>query len=821
MKINTVKHWGLALCVSAALASLNGCSQTANQQTSDSTNVTSVAEPTYLSAADASLFDLQQVRVTDGPFAHAMHTNVKYLLAMEPDRLLAPYLRESGLEPKTDSYANWENSGLDGHIGGHYVSALSLAYAATGDQALLGRLEYMLDELKRAQDAGNGYLGGIPNSAAMWAEIKAGTIKAGSFSLNDRWVPLYNIDKIFHGLRDAYEIAHQEQAKTMLLALGEWTLDITAGLTDEQIQQMLVSEHGGLNEVFADMAAISGDERYLALARKFTHQTILQPLTESQDKLTGLHANTQIPKIIGALRVAELDDDQVWADAAKFFWNTVSQHRSVSIGGNSVREHFHDDDNFTAMVEDAQGPETCNTYNMMKLSKMLFLRTGEQRYLEFYERATYNHILSSQHPEHGGLVYFTSMRPGHYRMYSSVHDSMWCCVGSGIDNQSKYGELVFTHKDDAVWVNLFMPATLNWQDKGVIIQQRTRFPDADGVTIEVNPGDQATTFALNIRQPEWATDDLTVAVNGKPVDAPLSNGYHQISREWQAGDKVSFSLNPDLHVEQLPDGQDYYSVLYGPVVMATPVTAFANEQLNFVSDDSRMGHVAAGPVCPPEALPMMLGEPQAFLSALQRQDSKALAFTATGHVGIADPIDAAAPTTLIPFFRLHDSRYQVYWPQMNESGFNEFVTEAKSRTALAAELQAKTVDQITPGEQQPEVEHDFKSESSESGVYKGRHWRHAHANGYFQYRLANPELRAKTLQISYSKDDTNRQFNILINGETLAQVSLPVGAPDSDFYHVDYPLTAAMKAAESLVIRFEAAPDSMAGGIYGIRLLAE
>ena len=210
---------------------------------------------------------------------------------------------------------------------------------------------------------------------------------------------------------------------------------------------------------------------------------------------------------------------------------------------------------------------------------------------------------------------------------------------------------------------------------------------------------------------------------------------------------------------------------------------------------------------------------EAFLSALQRQDSKALAFTATGHVGIADPIDATAPTTLIPFFRLHDSRYQVYWPQMNESGFNDFVAEAKSRTALDAELQAKTVDQITPGEQQPEVEHDFKSESSESGVYKGRHWRHS--SGYFQYRLANPELRAKTLQISYSKDDTNRQFNILINGETLAQVSLPVGAPDSDFYHVDYPLTAAMKAAESLVIRFEAAPDSMAGGIYGIRLLAE
>ena len=819
MKINTVKHWGLALCVSAALASLNGCSQTANQQTSDSTNVTSVAEPTYLSAADASLFDLQQVRITDGPFAHAMHTNVNYLLAMEPDRLLAPYLRESGLEPKTDSYANWENSGLDGHIGGHYVSALSLAYAATGDQALLGRLEYMLDELKRAQDAGNGYLGGIPNSAAMWAEIKAGTIKAGSFSLNDRWVPLYNIDKIFHGLRDAYEIAHQEQAKTMLLALGEWTLDITAGLTDEQIQQMLVSEHGGLNEVFADMAAISGDERYLALARKFTHQTILQPLTESQDKLTGLHANTQIPKIIGALRVAELDNDQVWADAAKFFWNTVSQHRSVSIGGNSVREHFHDDDNFTAMIEDAQGPETCNTYNMMKLSKMLFLRTGEQRYLEFYERATYNHILSSQHPQHGGLVYFTSMRPGHYRMYSSVHESMWCCVGSGIENHSKYGELVFTHKDDAIWVNLFMPATLNWQDKGVIIQQHTRFPDADNVTIEVSPGDQATTFALNIRQPEWATDNLTVAVNGEPVDAPLSDGYHQITREWQAGDKVSFSLKPDLHVEQLPDGQDYYSVLYGPVVMATPVTAFSDEQINFVSDDSRMGHVAAGPVCPPEALPMMLGEPQTFLANLERTQQPELAFTATSNVAIAKPVKTSAPTTLIPFFRLHDARYQVYWPQLNEAGFNEFVTDAKAEASAVSALQAITVDKVTPGEQQPEVEHDFVGENTRAGVNNGMHWRDA--SGYFQYQLSNTDRRAKSLRITYFKGDVNRRFTININGEVLAEVALPVGSPASDFYTVDYPLSPSIQQADQLVLKFQAGSGSVAGGIYGVRLIAE
>jgi len=820
MKIITVKHWGLALCVSAALVTLNGCSQPADQQSSESTPTAGkTSAHSTVSAVNASLFDLQQVRITDGPFAHAMHTNVNYLLAMEPDRLLAPYLREAGLKPQTDSYGNWENTGLDGHIGGHYLSALSLGYAATGDQALLDRLEYMLDQLKLAQEAGEGYLGGIPNSKAMWAEIKAGKIKADLFSLNDRWVPLYNIDKIFHGLRDAYEIAHREQARTMLLDLGEWMLDITAELSDEQIQQMLYSEHGGLNEVFADMAAISGDERYLVLARQFTHQKIIQPLTQHQDKLTGLHANTQIPKIIGALRVAELDDDKVWEDAASFFWKTVSQHRSVSIGGNSVREHFHDEQDFTPMVEDIEGPETCNTYNMMKLSKMLFLRTGEQRYLDFYERATYNHILSSQHPEHGGLVYFTSMRPGHYRMYSSVQDSMWCCVGSGIENHSKYGELVFTHSGDSLWVNLFMPATLNWQDKGVLIQQNTRFPDDDKVTLEVNPSNDSATFTLNIRQPQWADESLQLAVNGEVVETPVADGYLQLRREWQAGDTVTLSLNPALHVEQLPDGQDYYSVMYGPVVMATPVTAFANEHLNFVADDSRMGHIAAGPVCPPEALPIMLGEPQTFLANLERTQQPELAFTVTSNVAIADPVEASAPTTLIPFFRLHDARYQVYWPQLNEAGFSEFVADAKAKATAASALQAITVDKVTPGEQQPEVEHDFVGENTRAGVNNGMHWRDA--SGYFQYQLSNPDRRAKSLRITYFKGDVNRQFTININGEVLAEVALPVGSPASDFYTVDYPLSPSMQQADKLKLKFQAGKDSVAGGIYGVRLIAE
>ncbi|MEQ5809784.1 glycoside hydrolase family 127 protein [Alteromonas sp. NFXS44] len=819
MAKTTPVFWRTLLCAAISAALLSGCGKP-SQTTSAQKEATETASATVIHEVSKQQLDfpLAQVQVTDGPFLHAQQTNVKYIMAMDPDRLLAPYLKEAGLKPKAENYGNWENTGLDGHIGGHYLSALSLAWAATGSSQIKDRLDYMLSELARAQKATGGYLGGIPDGKAMWDEIRNGEIKADLFSLNDRWVPLYNIDKIFHGLRDAYQIGGSEQAKRMLLASGEWMLSVTDSLSDEQIQQMLYSEHGGLNEVFGDMALISRDPRYLKLAKQFSHQRILTPLEQKTDQLTGLHANTQIPKVIGFLKVAEVSDNKAWEDAADFFWATVSKERSVTIGGNSVREHFHDKADFTPMVEDVEGPETCNTYNMMKLSKMLYLRTGEARYLAFYERAMYNHILSSQHPDHGGLVYFTPMRPGHYRMYSSVQDSMWCCVGSGIENHSKYGELAYTHKDDALWINLFLPSQLNWQEQGWTITQQTQFPDDNNVTVTLNAGSDAKPFTLNIRKPGWLTDNMAVKVNGEAVDVAENEGFITLTGPWKDGDVISFSLPAKPYVEQLPDGQDYYSILYGPVVLATKVQAFANEKLNFVADDSRMGHIASGQVCPPEALPVMLGDPDTFLAGLKRVQDAPLSFVASENIAIANKPDVDS-VTLIPFFRLHDSRYEVYMPQLSEAGFSAFVENAKAQAAEKEALREITVDTINPGEQQPEVEHNFRGEQTRAGVNNGNHWRDATA--WFSYELKNPEKRAKTLRLTYFKGDQNRRFRILINGETLATVDLPVHASEEDLYQVDYPLPVSLQNAEVLTLKFEAEQDSVAGGLYGIRLISE
>ncbi len=816
------RTWRTLLCA-GVLSALTAC-QTTPTASSPSVKQNDAYTSLYPEPQAQHLYALDRVNLNASPFQHAQQTNLRYLLALDADKLLAPYLREAGVETKAPTYGNWEGSGLDGHIGGHYLTALSLAWATTGDEAISQRLDYMLSELSRAQEATSGYLGGIPGSAQMWAEIQKGEIKADLFSLNERWVPLYNIDKIFHGLRDAYVVGKRENAKNMLSALGEWMLDITENLSDEQIQEMLYSEHGGLNAAFADMAVILDDPRYLQLAKRFTHDRIVEPLTRSKDTLTGLHANTQIPKIVGALKVAELSDNKVWEEAAVYFWETVSQERSVSIGGNSVREHFHGKDDFTPMVEDVEGPETCNTYNMLKLSKLLFLRTGDTRYLDFYERATYNHILSSQHPEHGGLVYFTSMRPGHYRMYSSVQDSMWCCVGSGIENHSKYGELIYTHDVDNLWVNLFISSSLQWPKKGVSVDLQTRFPDQNEVAIAISktkPG-ASDPWTLNIRQPSWLSGPLEIRVNGKPVSAEEKAGYVSIERVWREGDEVTFTLAASPRVEQLPDGQDYYSVLYGPVVLATRVQAFENESLSFVADDSRMGHIAAGPVCPPEALPVILGDPASFLEGLDRQSSEDLIFTVSDHMAVGNagdnPLDASASKTLIPFFRLHDSRYQVYWPQMQETEFSAFVADAKAKSEAKAELMAKTVDQITPGEQQPEVEHDFAGENTRAGVNNGMHWRDA--TGWFSYNLKNPDKRARLLRLTFFAGDRDRHFTVYLNNRELASVSLPHGEPDTEFYTVDYVIPDALTNQPVLQLKFVAEPDSVAGGIYGIRLMS-
>jgi DUF1680 family protein len=768
--------------------------------------------PARAATPPLQLFRLSDVRLGASPFLDAQQTDLRYMMEMAPDRLLAPFLREAGLPPKQPSYGNWESSGLDGHLGGHYLSALALMYASTGDEEVLRRLNYFVAELKRCQEKnGNGYIGGIPGGSAAWQAIARGELHADNFSVNGKWVPWYNLHKVYAGLRDAYRYGGNEDARAMLIALSDWALALTSHLSEEQMQAMLRSEHGGMNEVLADVAQMTGQQKYMDLAIRFSHQAILQPLEQGKDQLNGLHANTQIPKVIGFKRIGDITGRRDWQQAAQFFWQTVHDHRTVAIGGNSVKEHFNDDRDFSSMVEEVEGPETCNTYNMLKLTELLFLGDAKGSYSDYYERTLYNHILSSQRPDSGGFVYFTPMRPNHYRVYSQVDQAMWCCVGSGIESHAKYGEFIYAHRGDQLYVNLFIPSTLNWRERGVTLVQSNRFPDEDRSSITVQ-GNQA--FTMKIRYPEWvARGALQVTINGRSVPAAAqSDRYVSLRRHWRDGDKVEIRLPMRTHLEQMPDRSNYYAVLHGPIVLAAKTDPFPGEKLNFLADDSRMGHIAQGPVCPLESAPMLVSDTKDFMDRFKPVPGQPLTFTAPDLVRGKN----VGTTTFIPFFRLHDARYVVYWPYSTPANLERMQEQAAQAEAARLTLDAQTIDQVAPGEQQPESDHAFQGEGADAGVNKGRHWRHA--TGWFSYALNDAKGEARTLRLSYSRLDAGRHFDILLNGQLLAEVRLD-GAAAEEIYSVDYPIPAALAAGGRLEVRFVARQGSLAGGLYGLRLL--
>ena len=717
-------------------------------------------------------FDLQDVQLLDSDFQKAQQLDLAYLMALDPDRLLAPFFRESGLPAKAESYTNWENTGLDGHIAGHYLSALSLMYASTANADIKNRLDYMLNALQQCQDAnGNGYIGGVPQGKQIWNEIKEGNIRAGGFSLNGKWVPLYNIHKTYAGLRDAYLYTGSQQAKEMLVKMTDWAIMLVASLSEEQIQDMLRSEHGGLNETFADVAAITQNPIYLKLAKDFSQQRLLSSLMVKEDKLTGQHANTQIPKVLGFKRIADVSNDAQWNDAARFFWDTVIEQRSVVFGGNSVSEHFNAVNDFSKMLQSVEGPETCNTYNMLRLTKMLFQTNPQSKYLDYYERALYNHILSTQNPTTGGLVYFTQVRPGHYRTYSQPQTSMWCCVGSGIENHAKYGELIYAYANDDLYVNLFIPSKLAWADKNVEITQETTFPYEGKTTFLINPAAD-TKFTLNIRKPKWLASAPIIYVNKEQYAATATDLGFAISRVWKKGDKVTMELPMEIQVEQMPDKSNYYSLLYGPIVLAAKTTN--DDLVNLFANDSRMGHVAAGKQIPLKDLPILAAEPDQIVRQVKPLADKPLHFELESLYKGKN----AVKMELEPFYKIHESRYIMYWPQTTKSGLKEWQQKIEIQEKEALKLNGRTVDKIVNGEQQPESDHFIKEQASRAGAIEDTRWREA--QGWFSYTLTKRNNKNEVLYIKYLDIDKDRSTAILINDEPFHLITTndsPSGQP--------------------------------------------
>ena len=753
-------------------------------------------------------FDVKDVTLTPSAFKHAEDMDIRYLLGIDPDRLLAPYLKESGLKPKAENYTNWENTGLDGHIGGHYLSALTYMYASTGNQEIKGRLDYVISELKRCYDANaDGYISGVPGGKQIWKEISEGNIRAASFGLNDRWVPLYNIHKIFAGLRDAYLIYGSKECREMFIGLTDWMYRLTSGLTDEQLQDMLRSEHGGLNEVFADAAAISGDARFMELAKRFSHKRVLEPLLKGEDHLTGMHANTQIPKVIGYKRIADLEGYEDWDKAAQYFWETVVDNRSITIGGNSVFEHFHPAENFESMLTSEQGPETCNTYNMLRLTKMLYATTGNTHYMDYYERALYNHILSTINPIQGGFVYFTPMRPGHYRVYSQPQTSFWCCVGSGMENHARYGEMIYSHKGDKeLIVNLFIPSVLTWGK--TVVEQVNSFPAEEGTTLMINPKKPAE-FTVSIRVPEWTESaKMNAKVNGEPVEAVLEDGFLKVERRWAKGDKLSVDLPMCLRAVQLPDKTENYSFMYGPVVLAASLGK--EDQLGMYADDSRGGHIAAGKKLPLNEMPLIVGDKDDMLSHISKVEGKPLTFKMTGLAPLK-----YKEMTLVPFSTLHECRYMVYWPLVSEQEWKERLAKQEADEKARIALELITADKVTCGEQQPESDHFSNVTESVNGDDNGRHWRMTGRNGWFSYILNTKGWPVQHVRIALNGREGN-EATVLVNGKEAGSIR-PYMPGNEEIHAIEIPQE--FRSENVLEITVKGIEGKASPKIYEIRIV--
>lgn len=758
-------------------------------------------------ARPPSSFPLDMVRLLPGRFKAAQDVDVRYVLELDADRLCAPYLKEAGLETAAEPYGGWESDGMGGHIGGHYLTACARLFAATGDVRLLERVHYVVGILDQCQAAaGTGYVGGVPGGRRLGEELAAGVIEADLFTLNGRWVPLYNLHKTFAGLLDAYTYAGAENALAILLGLADWWCAFSRRIDDNSFEEVLTTEFGGMNEVWTSLARLTGREDYLREARRFSHRALLDPLAAGDDRLDGLHANTQIPKVVGYERFAQATGDPRYFEASDHFWAAVTRQRTVSIGGNSVREHFHPSRDFTPMVLDVQGPETCNTYNMLKLAKLRFERTGDPAAVEFYERATFNHILSSQHPERGGFVYFTPMRPSHYRVYSTVHESMWCCVGSGMENHAGYGELIYSHSGDSLSVNLYIASTLDWTERGLTVQLETDFPHSDVATLTVTAETPAE-FTLRLRRPAWATEMevRTPRTDGStPQVGPGEEGNPVlIRRVWEGTTTVSIRLSAEVRAEKLPDGSPWVSFLYGPVVLAAREGNAGIE--SFEAPDERMGHVAGGCQVALAKTPVVSAHNPA--DAVVVTDREVLAAELTASQG-GSPVHVR----LEPFAGIHDERYTVYWPTGPAAAVR--TAELAAMDADAAELEA-VIDAVTAGEQQPEADHFFTGEGTRAGGMDGLHWRTA--TGWFSYILKDPNAEAVCLRVGIRKNPGRHQ-RLTLNGAPLTEILRT--ETDQGYGVTEYaiPAEAIAKDSQTLVFAVHAEPGSATEDLLSVEL---
>ncbi len=740
---------------------------------------------------------LSAVRITGGPLKSAQDLNADYLLKLEPDRMLAGYRLRAGLEPKAKGYGGWdsvEGKQLTGHIGGHYLSAVSLMWAATGDTRFKQRADALVKELKAVQDQnGDGYLGALANGRERFAEVARGDIRSGGFDLNGLWSPFYVLHKTYAGLRDAYRYTGNRTALELEIKFAAWAEGVVSKLDEAQMQKMLNTEFGGMNEVFADLYADTGDARWMTLSRRFEHHAVLDPLKRHEDRLAGLHGNTQVPKLMGSLARFAYTGDPGDGFAAGFFWDRVAHHHSYATGGHGKDEYFGEPDKLSNRV-DGRTAETCNVYNMLKMTRRLFALSPDIRFAEFHERALFNHILASMDPSDGRTCYMVPVGRGVQHEYQDMTGSFTCCVGSGMESHALHGDGLYYGAPDRLWVNLYVPSTAHWQDADTKLTMATDLPEGDTATLTLDPATpQALTLAL--RRPAWAGDGFAVKVNGKTVTAlPQAGAYVELKRTWQRGDRVELTLPKTLRLEPLADNPRRAAILWGPLVLA-----------------GDLGPENGFDVWKPGAVPVLVGADKPVAEWLKPIPDKPGCFRSEG-VGRDRDIEFS------PFYRLHRRTYAVYWDFFTPAEWAAKATEHAAEEARQRKLALATVGFVQPGEMQPE--RDFNQQGEETTPHRVLRRPCRRGTKWFSFDLPVDPAHPMVLVVTYFSDEwRKRTFDILVDGERVGSQTTEKGGPVR-FFDVNYPVPPALvQNKKKVVVRFEATGGNEIGAVVGVRMI--
>jgi DUF1680 family protein len=781
---------------------------------------------------------LSAVRLTGGPLKHVQEVSARYLLQLEPDRMLAYYRKRAGLAPKAEPYGGWDGDGrnLTGHIAGHYLSGVSLMWAATGDARFKQRADYIVAELKTVQDEhGDGYLSALAGGRKAFGDLARGEIKSAAFDLNGEWSPWYTLHKTYAGLRDAYRHAGNKTALDVEAKFAAWAEKILSGLDDAQLQRMMNTEFGGMNEVLADLYADTGDERWLALSYKFEHRAFIEPLRRHQDDLGGTHGNTQVPKIIGSASRFVYTGKPEDLLAATFFWDQVVQHHSFSSGGHGKDEYFGPPDQLNDWV-DGRTCETCNTYNMLKLTRSLFSVWPDAHYADYHERALFNHILASIDPEDGRVCYMVPVGGGNQGVtheYQDMQRDFTCDVGTGMESHALHGDGIYYEAGDRLWVNLYAPSTAEWTAAGVRLTVETDLPEGEKakVTFEIKTPRE---FTLALRRPYWADPGFQAKVNGQPVVAagaaaqendprrrsqyrdvdPAVSSYVEVKRVWRTGDVVEVTLPKGLRLEPLPDNPRRASLLWGPLVLAGDLGPEPERRRG--TDEN-----AAGPRPVPPKVPVLVAAERPVATWLKPVAAAPGRFTSDGVGREPDAAARVRDVDFQPFFRLHRRTYSTYWDLFTPAEWDAKKAEYAAEAERLRKLEAATVAWLQPGE--VVFERQFNYQAGEGAVPQrilGRPGRRG--TSWFSYDVPVDPAHPVTLVATYYSGDrrgTPAEFEIQVDAKRVAAQTLRLTDPHR-FFDLEYAVPSELVRGKSKVtVRFEAKAGSQIATVFGLRVI--